>query len=135
MNEPTMNEPTMNEPSRNEHERAVALERQWRRELRSLEARIDPGATQRLSRCRREALAAVAPRRRLGPRWLAPAGGMAFACALSLWALAPHLPIASSQWHLAAPAPGQAPPAAEELYEHLDFYSWLANNPTEIDPG
>lgn len=126
----------MNEPNRNERERTAtaALERQWRGELRSLEARIDPGAAQRLSEYRRETLAAVAPRRRLGPRWLAPASGMAFACALSLWALAPHLPIAS-HWQLAAPAPGQAPPAAEELYEHLDFYSWLANNPAEIDPG
>lgn len=126
----------MNEPSRNEHPHpaTTTLERQWRGELRSLEARIDPGSAQRLSEYRRETLAAVAPRRRLGPRWLAPASGMAFACALSLWALAPHLPTAS-HWQFLPPVPGQAPPAAEELYEHLDFYSWLASNPAEIDPG
>jgi len=126
----------MNEPAMKEHTQPAmtALERQWRGELRSLEARIDPDAAQRLSEYRRQALAASASRRRPGPRWLAPASGLAFACALSLWALAPHLPIAS-HWQLIAPAPGQAPPAAEELYEHLDFYSWLANNPAEIDPG
>ena len=112
------------------------LERQWRQDLRSLEARIDPPVTQQLSDARRKALAAARPRRRLGPRWLAPATGMAFACGLSLWVLAPHLPIAS-HWQISGPASGQAPLTTEaaELYEDLDFYSWLANNPAEIDQG
>lgn len=112
------------------------FEQQWRRDLRGLEARIDPDTAQQLSQIRRKTLAATTPRRRLGPRWLAPATGMAFACALSLWALAPHLPIAS-YWQSSGTTPGESSSTTEavELYEHLDFYSWLANNPAEIDRG
>lgn len=110
-------------------------EQDWRQELRALEERIDPHTAQRLAQARRNALtAAPLSRWRLsGPRWL-PATGMACAAVLSLWALVPHWPLSAHwQWLQPTASDSQSQAASEELYEHLDFYAWLASNPAEID--
>lgn len=110
-------------------------EQECRQELRALEERIDPRTAQRLAQARRNALAAPASRWRFsGPRWLAPATGMAFACVLSLWALIPH-GLLSGYGPGVQPRSGDSRPqmTSEELYEHLDFYAWLASNPAEIE--
>jgi len=108
------------------------LEQRWHRELRALEERIDPATSARLAAARRRALEQGSSRRPrwLRPRWLAPAAGLAFACMLSLWVMAP-------QRQLPGPGADQSLPGAEppELYEHLDFYSWLANSQWEHDQG
>jgi len=105
------------------------LERCWREDLRALEAQIDPQTAQQLAAARRAALER-APNRRLGPRWLAPVTGAALACGLTLWILAPQMPLTrpESQGALSSTE-------SLELYEHLDFYSWLANSQWDREPG
>lgn len=104
------------------------LEQCWREDLRTLEAHIDPQTARRLAGARRAALERVSERRR--PRWLVPVTGAALACGLTLWILAP-------QMRLANPEPPSALSSAEsrELYEHLDFYSWLANSQWDREQG
>ena len=102
-------------------------ERRWQDALRSREADIDPMTVHRLADRRRAVLAAPA-RRRLGRRsWLPPAMGMAIAAALGLWTLGPHILVTPD------PMGGSTQPGMEaaELYDQLDFYSWLAD--TELD--
>lgn len=108
------------------------LEQRWRRELRARETRIDSATAARLAAARRQALAQASSQRPrwLGPRWLAPATGVAFALVLSIWVLAPHRPLVGDGAHHAASGTEPA-----ELYEHLDFYSWLANSQWEHDRG
>lgn len=105
------------------------LEQCWREDLRTLEAHIDPQTARRLAAARRAALERASTRR-LGPRWLAPITGAALACGLTLWILAPQI-------RLANPEPPNALSSAEsiELYEHLDFYSWLANSQWDREQG
>ena len=52
---------------------------------------------------------------------------MAIAAALSLWALGPHILVTPD------PMGGSTQPGMEaaELYDQLDFYSWLAD--TDLD--
>jgi hypothetical protein len=98
-------------------------ERRWQDALRSREADIDPMTVRRLADIRRAALAAPT-RRRFGRRsWLPPAMGMAIAAALGLWALGPHILVTPD------PMGGSTQPGMEaaELYDQLDFYSWLAD--------
>lgn len=104
------------------------LEQCWREDLRTLEAHIDPQTARRLATARRAALERALQRRR--PRWLVPVTGAALACGLTLWILAPQL-------QLANPEPSGALSSAEslELYEHLDFYSWLANSQWDREQG
>ena len=102
-------------------------ERRWQDALRSLEADMDAMTVHRLADIRRAALAAPT-RRRLGRRsWLPPALGMAIAAALSLWALGPHILVTPD------PMGGSTQPGmdAAELYDQIDFYSWLAD--TDLD--
>ena len=102
-------------------------ERRWQDALRSIEADMDAITVHRLADIRRAALAAPT-RRRLGRRsWLPPALGMAIAAALSLWALGPHILVTPD------PMGGSMQPGMEaaELYDQLDFYSWLAD--TDLD--
>ncbi|MGE3295913.1 MAG: hypothetical protein AB7I68_01035 [Porticoccaceae bacterium] len=98
-------------------------ERRWQDALRSREADMDPMIVHRLATMRRAVLATPA-RRRLGrTSWLPPAVGMAIAAAVGLWALGPHI--------LVTPDPmggsTQSDMEAAELYDQLDFYSWLAD--------
>lgn len=102
-------------------------ERRWQDALRSRETDMDPTIVRRLATMRHAVLAAPA-RHRLGRRsWLPPAVGMAIAAALGLWALGPHI--------LVTPNPmggsTQSDTDAAELYDQLDFYSWLAD--TDLD--
>ena len=107
------------------------LERQWQRELRCREENLDPDIIERLAWARQRALETPG-RPRWQRRWLLPASGMAFASALSLWVVLPSwLPTAI--W----PSPSEnvsmdSTAAAEDLYENLEFYRWLAANPREI---
>ncbi|TAL02928.1 MAG: hypothetical protein EPO03_11795 [Porticoccaceae bacterium] len=102
-------------------------ERRWQDALRSLEADVDPITARRLTDIRRAALAAAAPRRFGHRSWLPPAVGMAIAAALSFWALGPHVLVTPD------PMGGSTQPGmdAAELYDQLDFYSWLAD--TDLD--
>lgn len=102
-------------------------ERRWQDALRSLEADVDPITARRLTDIRRAALAAPAQRRFGHGSWLPPAVGMAIAAALSLWALGPHILVTPD------PMVGSTQPGmdAAELYDQLDFYSWLAD--TDLD--
>lgn len=105
------------------------LEQCWREDLRTLEANIDPQTARRLAAARRTALERASTMK-LGPRWLAPVTGAAIACGLTLLILVPEL-------RLANPEPPNALSSAEslELYEHLDFYSWLANSQWDREQG
>lgn len=102
-------------------------ERRWQDALRSLEADMDPMTAHRLADIRRAALAAPVRRRFGHGSWLPPAVGMAIAAALSLWALGPHILVTPD------PMGGSTRPGmdAVELYDQLDFYSWLAD--TDLD--
>ena len=102
-------------------------ERRWQDALRSLEADVDPIIARRLTDIRRVALAAPARRRLRHRSWLPPAVGMAIAAALGIWALGPHILVTPD------PMGGSTQPGmdAAELYDQLDFYSWLAD--TDLD--
>ncbi len=102
-------------------------ERRWQDDLRSLEADLDPIIARRLTDIRRAALAAPARRGRRRRSWLPPAVGMAIAAALGIWALGPHILVTPD------PMGGSTQPGmdAAELYDQLDFYSWLAD--TDLD--
>lgn len=102
-------------------------ERRWQDDLRSLEADLDPSTARRLADIRRAALAAPARRGLRRRSWLPPAVGMAIAAALGIWALGPHILVTPD------PMGGSTQPGmdAAELYDQLDFYSWLAD--TDLD--
>lgn len=106
-------------------------ERRWQDALRSLEADVDPTTTRRLADIRRAALAAPAPRRFGRGSWLPPVVGMTIAAALSFWALGPHVLVTQD------PMGGSTQPGMDsaELYDQLDFYSWLANTDLGADNG
>lgn len=104
-------------------------ERRWQDELRSLEADMDPKIVQRLSEIRRAALAAPSRHRLSRRSWLSSAVGMAIAAAVSFWTLGPHILVAPD------PMGGSAQPGtdAAELYDQLDFYSWLADTDMDVN--
>lgn len=102
-------------------------ERRWQDALRSLETDVDPITARRLADIRRAALAAPALRRFGGGSWLPPVVGMAIAAALSFWALGPHMLVTPDPMGRST-QPGMD---ATELYDQLDFYSWLAD--TDLD--
>ena len=106
-------------------------ERRWQDELRSLETNMDPKTVQRLAEIRRAALAAPARRRPFRRSWLSSAVGMAIAAAVSFWALGPHILVAPD------PMGGSAQSGTDtaELYDQLDFYSWLADTDMDADGG
>ncbi|HXS73375.1 MAG TPA: hypothetical protein VN725_04970 [Rhodanobacteraceae bacterium] len=101
-------------------------------------ANVDSRTHARLGAARRNALDAVhAPsRQRL---WL-PAAGAVAACALALgvvW-LRPASAPSSAQNQRAALADAELPPDADprqlDLYQNLDFYQWLAQQPNAHAP-
>ncbi|MBI2783317.1 MAG: hypothetical protein HYX64_04425 [Gammaproteobacteria bacterium] len=106
-------------------------ERRWQDTLRSLEADVDPITARRLTDIRRTVLAAPAPRRFGHGSWLPPVVGMAIAAALSFWALGPHVLVTPD------PMGGSTQPGmdAAELYDQLDFYSWLADTDLDATKG
>jgi hypothetical protein len=100
---------------------------------------IDPTTAGRLRAARRRALdAAQAPPRHLG-RWLVPTGALAAVAltALMIWQPLPHTRQnqVTAAAGLSAPTTdldNVLPPDADKvdptLYQHLDFYGWLAAN-------
>jgi|SRR5699024_1672371 len=96
--------------------------------------RVDAAVAGRLRAARRQALKPEPAHRRL--RWMVPAGACAAAllAALTIWQpLRQSLPVATT----APAASGQLtnsdvlPPDADQtdpaLYQHMDFYAWLAS--------
>ncbi len=102
---------------------------------------VDTATAARLAEARRRALEA-AERPRL-VRWLMPMGAVA-ACLLAvvvIWPSAPRGPgpatpttssVASSADSTLPPDPDSADPA---LYQDLDFYAWLADQPAAATPA
>jgi hypothetical protein len=107
-------------------------EHRWQDDLRSLEADIDPMTARRLTDIRRTVLAAPARRWLRFGSLLPPAVGMTIAAAIGLWALGPHI--------LVTPDPfggnnTRLNPDVAELYEQIDFYSWLADTQWDATKG
>lgn len=116
--------------------RSPDLETRARRVYRQAAADVDPRMAARLRAVRRTALAGGgrAPARR--PYWMMPAGALAvavLAVALTWQPLQQHRQATPA----AQPAPSEAssdlPPDPDNtdptMYQNLDFYAWLANQP------
>lgn len=107
-------------------------EHRWQDALRSLETGMEPVLAHRLADIRRAALATSGRRWLRFGNWLPPAIGMTIAAAISLWALGPHILVTSD------PLGGNNPqlgPDAVEVYEQIDFYSWLAETQLDATQG
>lgn len=101
--------------------------------------RIDPDTAGRLRAARRQALEAARAPERHRARWLIPAGAFAVIAlaTMMVWQPSPHR-VATPSAHVAGMAGATAeldndlPPDADKtdpnLYQHLDFYGWLAAN-------
>lgn len=116
-----------------------ALAKRARELYRNAAQQLDPATAGRLRAARRQALEAAQAPTRLSHRWLVPTGAFAVVAlaAMMIWqplphnAAAPSVPSASATFNgsdLDAELPPDADKTDPNLYQDLDFYSWLAAN-------
>lgn len=105
------------------------FERDLRAQLQALERHIDPATASKLAACRHAALRQLPNPIHRRSRWLPSVTGAALACGLALWVMAPKIDFN------AGTETARASVESVELYEHLDFYSWLANSQWEPEQG
>ncbi len=99
--------------------------------------RVDPATATRLRAIRRQALDAR-PAQHPAMRWMVPTGAFAVAllAVVGIWQPLRHSPPVATPAILSAGAAASSealPPDASQtdpaLYQNLDFYAWLANQP------
>lgn len=101
------------------------FERSMRQTLRASEQTLDNATLAELSERRRQALSA--PSKRRLPIFLAPAIGMAAAAVLALLVINPFTPTDNNVTQ------DDYLTGNIELYEELDFYSWLAYEERSVE--
>ena len=120
------------------------LEQRARELYHEASRRIDPVTAGRLRAARRHALAAAHEPKHHATRWLIPTGAFAAIAlaTLMVWQPVPHDTLTSSNQatSVAGLSPDmdtELPPDADKtdpnLYQNLDFYSWLAANSSQHD--
>ncbi|MEO7068780.1 MAG: hypothetical protein ABI114_17860 [Rhodanobacter sp.] len=113
-----------------------ALVKRARELYRNAAQQLDPATAGRLRAARRQALEAAQAPARHSHRWLVPSGAFAVIAlaALMIWQPLPHnaaAPSANATYNgseLDAELPPDADKTDPNLYQDLDFYSWLAAN-------
>jgi hypothetical protein len=127
----------MNSPDKHLEQRARELYHEASR-------RIDPVTAGRLRAARRQALAAANGPKHRASHWLIPSGAFAAIAlaTLMVWQPVPHDTLTLSSQAISVAGPGtemdtELPPDADKtdpnLYQNLDFYSWLAANSSQHD--
>ena len=116
-----------------------ALANRARKLYRNAAQQLDPATTGRLRAARRQALESAQAPTRHSPRWLVPSGAFAVIAlaAMMIWqplprsaptSATPSGTAAYNSSELDAELPPDADKIDPNLYQNLDFYSWLAAN-------